>query len=164
MVSELEFNVEMPPSANALYNLRKGGKGKALSPAAKAYRKHIKEVVKESMHLVTQFPVGFEEKYGFAITLYLLPEHLENPGWFEFKTRGPNKGQRKAQTRYKKIDIDNRVKFLQDCIVKTVGIPGDEQVFVGRQRKCPATGGYEHVYVRIYVLDEEALLFEDEDF
>jgi hypothetical protein len=105
-VSELEFDVNMPPSANALYVLRRGG-GKALSKAAKNYRKHIKEVVRDKMHLVSMFPVGIEEKYGFAITLYLLPEHLENPGWFHIISKGPRKGQRDAKTRYKKIDVDN---------------------------------------------------------
>ena len=95
---------------------------------------------------LSRFPIAQENIYLFRIVLYF--ESLENPGWFErwtedtYATRGKTKGElvgrkgeRKAKSRYKKIDYDNRVKFIQDCVVEAVGIPDDSQVFRGEQEK-----------------------------
>lgn len=106
------------------------------------------------------FPVNQELVYRIDISLYF--EALENPGWFEFwkedkfytkdikwpkkskragqvrykkdelKVRG---GERKAASRYKQIDYDNRIKFLQDSLVAVLGIPDDSQIFGGHQEK-----------------------------
>jgi hypothetical protein len=107
---------------------------------------------------VSAFPTNPELIYRFHIICYF--ESLENPGWFEFwdsdvhytkdskeadpRTGKPKhlkgelkhrKGERKATTRYKRIDYDNRIKFLQDCVSSLVGIPDDSQIFVGYQEK-----------------------------
>lgn len=128
----------LPPSLNEQYiktRRRPGQKsGMALSPDAKAFEKHVKDVVGSNVFELEGFPVGDKEVvYRLDILLYF--ERLENPGWFERWKRGKNRGERKAQTRYKKLDIDNRVKFLQDRLCAAIGIPGDEQVFTGRQDK-----------------------------
>lgn len=101
------------------------------------------------------FPVNEDLIYRFDLIAYF--PALENPLWFEFweedkfytkdilYKKGPKKGAiqflngtlkhqkgaRKAATRYKRIDYDNRLKFLQDCVSKFVGIPDDSQIFVG---------------------------------
>lgn len=103
------------------------------------------------MGKVLSFPTDPELIYRFDIVCHF--DALENPGWFELWDRDVHyvkdskdgkhkrgelrskKGERKAATRYKRIDYDNRIKFLQDCVSKSIGIPDDAQIFVGHQEK-----------------------------
>lgn len=149
---------ELPPSTNRLYQKRRGG-GQALTKEAKRFREGVKALVSDMLPRLLTFPVDQETIYQFDISLFF--EKLENPGWFEFWEEdkfytkdiryrtGPRKGEiqfakdevkalkgeRKAESRYKTIDYDNRIKFLQDCVVKAIGIPNDSQIFRGVQEK-----------------------------
>ena len=138
-VEPLRLTIPMPPSTNRLYQRIRGGQ-LALTEEAKRFREQVKSIVVGRIGDVGRLPVDPETVYRVTVDLYL--DSLENPGWFEiydkdtFITRGPKKGQlvgrqgeRKAKTRYKVVDTDNRVKFLQDCVCKSVGIPNDCQVF-----------------------------------
>lgn len=144
-VDELKFTLPLPPSANALYQRRRGG-GLALSSRAKRFKEDVKEEVTRHLSTIMRFPIDDEFVYEMTTTLYF--ESLENPGWFErwekdsYVTRGKNKGkckgrkgERKAKTRYKIIDYDNRIKFLQDCVIEGIGISNDAQVFRGISEK-----------------------------
>ena len=146
---EVEFELEMPPSINHLYVQRRGGKGRALTKEAVAYQSYIKQVVGNELHRLDGFPLDQERIYGIAITAQFLT--LQNPGWFELNTRGPDKGKRKAKSRYKRIDVDNRIKFVQDCVTRTIGIPDDSQVFADHARKIE--GPTEKLTIKIFVED-----------
>jgi len=150
----------MPPSANALYQRRRGG-GLALSRAAKEFKERVKGIVGDRLNQILRFPVDEEFIYTMHVILYF--DKLEYPGWFErwekdtYFTRGAHKGElkgkageRKAKSRYKVIDYDNRIKFLQDCIVSAIGIPNDAQIFrgTGEKRETPGEPGAE-VRIRI---------------
>lgn len=158
----------MPPSVNKLYIKRRGG-GLALSKVANKFREGVKKVVSKQMAALSVFPSeDHEVVYDIDLTAYF--QSLENPGWFERFTKdsfytkdskdGKHKkgelkhknGDRKAKTRYKKVDIDNRVKFVQDCVTAALGIPGDEQIFEGTQRKVH-TKGMECMDVIVTVVD-----------
>lgn len=104
----------------------------ALTEEAKRYRERVKKTITDNLASVVTFPVDQEIVYGFELRAYF--EKLENPGWFERYTRGKNEGQRKAKARYKRLDIDNRIKFVQDCVSKGVGID-DSQIFSSLQEK-----------------------------
>lgn len=133
------MTLDLPPSANHLYQRRRGG-GVALTDVAKTFREHVKVYVKNCLAQLISFPVDHETVYEVEISLFF--DRLENDGWFETISKGPRTGQKKAQTRYKILDYDNRIKFLQDCLVSAVGIPNDCQIFRGIQEKredpnCP---------------------------
>ena len=146
----------MPPSVNRLY--RVAHNRKILTKDALNYLEHVKRVIADNLHYLQNFPIGDKELcYAFDLTVYL--EKLENPGWFEFFERGPKAGQRKAQTRFKEIDVDNRIKFVQDCVIKTLGIPSDAQIFEGAQRKKQSK--CERAIVKISLTDR-AQYFEEE--
>jgi Holliday junction resolvase RusA-like endonuclease len=157
-LDELVMDLDMPLSVNKLY--RRGRHGMViLSDEAKAYHEYVKRQLGDQyLHLLHQFPIGPEIVYGLSLSFFF--EELENRGWFEYFTKGEKKGQRKAQTRFKIVDVDNRIKFLQDVITKTVGIPNDAQIFVAHQRK--AKGKRDHVVVRLYVSDPSYFLQEEE--
>jgi Endodeoxyribonuclease RusA len=134
-----------------------------LTKEAMAFREKVKGIVVSNLGSVSRLPTDQESVYRIDLDVYI--DSLENPGWFEFfeqdtfVTRGPKKGQvvgrqgeRKAKTRYKVVDVDNRIKFLQDCVCKSVGIPNDCQVFqVGSTKYEDANNP--RVEVTITVLD-----------
>lgn len=123
----------------------------ALTEEAQRLKIRVKHAVIGVIGTVMAFPTDPELIYRFDLIAYF--EALENPGWFEFwkedkyYTRDTkdgrhkkgelkhHKGERKAKTRYKRIDLDNRIKFLQDCVSKAIGIPDDSQIFIGHQEK-----------------------------
>jgi hypothetical protein len=123
----------------------------ALTKEAVTYRERVKDVIGQRFFVSSPIPLGEETVYRFDIILYF--PALENPGWFEVwskdsfytkdskdgkRRKGELKhraGERKAKTRYKEIDYDNRIKFLQDCVSRAVGIPNDCQIFCGYQEK-----------------------------
>jgi hypothetical protein len=86
----------------------------------------------DELPLLASFPIGPDSVYRFDTYLYF--PSLENQGWHQTYSRGKSQGKRKAATRYKKIDVDNRVKFLQDSVMTSLGVD-DSQVFVGYQEK-----------------------------
>lgn len=135
---------ELPPSVNKLYTRTRNG-GKALTKEAVRFREYVQAIVVDNIHTL-RIPTDPETVYQFELRAYF--KSLENPGWFErweedtYVSRGANKGalkgragERKAKSRYKIVDVDNRVKFLQDCVVAAIGIPDDCQIFRGIQEK-----------------------------
>lgn len=124
--------MELPPSTNALYQRRRGGQV-TLTKEAHRFREQVKKVVVSKLAAASALPTTPETVYRF--TFYAYFKKLENPGWFERFKKGAKKGERKAKTRFKVIDIDNRIKFLQDCVSTYVGIPNDSQIFAGYQEK-----------------------------
>lgn len=147
---EIHLTTELPPSTNQLYQRRRGGQI-ALTEVAQRFRIRVKQAVVSSLGKVMSFPIDPELIYRFDMIAYF--QALENPGWFEkwnedkFYTRDTKdgkhrkgelkhtRGERKAKSRYKQIDVDNRIKFLQDCVAKSIGVPDDSQIFVGYQEK-----------------------------
>lgn len=144
------MTLPLPPSTNKLYQRRRGGQ-LALTKEAVTYRDRVTDIVGQQFFVSSPIPLGEEAVYRFSIILYF--PALENPGWFEKwaynvayskdSKDGKHKkgdlkhraGERKAKTRYKVVDYDNRIKFLQDCVSKAVGIPNDSQIFCGYQEK-----------------------------
>jgi Holliday junction resolvase RusA-like endonuclease len=122
---------DLPPSTNKLYQRVRGGRV-VLTKEARVFRERLHEKMVAELPKLSSFPVGPEVLYRFDTILFF--QSLENRGWGQFYTKGDNKGKRKAATRYKKIDVDNRVKFLQDSVMTSLGVD-DSQVFVGYQEK-----------------------------
>lgn len=122
-----------------------------MTKAAQSFRNRMRKVIKAELAAVLDFPVDPELIYRFDLLIFF--PALQNPGWFEYHTRDSyyskdskdgkhkkgelkaKKGERKAKTRYKRIDVDNRVKFLQDCVSKLIGLPDDSNIFIGHQEK-----------------------------
>jgi hypothetical protein len=102
----------------------------SLTHEANRFRENVKAAVVRQLVQIASLPVDPETVYRVTLLAYF--DQLENPGWFKTLTKGPRKGERDAKSRYKALDIDNRIKFLQDCVVRSVGIPNDSQVFESR--------------------------------
>ena len=169
----------MPPSTNKLYF--KSPRGLVLTKTARLYREHVKKEFAKRMAELSVFPAQ-DPEICYEVDLKIYMKNLENPGWFKFYTkttyytkdeRGKNgkllhqagdvknqKGDRKAKTRYKIVDVDNRVKFVQDCTMRSLGVPGDEQVFKNTQSKIQ-TKDKERVEVTVWVADHDQFFPEE---
>lgn len=122
---------DLPPSTNKLYQRTRGG-GLALTKVAKVFRERLRKEIVSHLPQLSGFPLDQETLYRFDVYLYF--KTLENIGWHQTHTKGKDKGKRKAATRYKRIDLDNRIKFLQDSVMSSLGVD-DSQVFAGYQEK-----------------------------
>lgn len=106
------------------------------------------------------------ELNGFLPTIYgmktiICLHKLENPDWFPKArfSKGKNIGELKVKLRYKRLDADNRLKFLQDWFTKCVGLDGDELIFEDVVRKKQILESEtEHVEVHLYTLDRAEFL------
>lgn len=94
------------------------------------YKQQVQTLVSDPENLprVGNLKTGIETVYEFRISLFF--PALENEGWY----RTGNDGEKQAKTRYKRIDYDNRIKFVQDCLSGSLGID-DSQIFRGLQEK-----------------------------
>lgn len=115
--------------------------------------------VRKQLHILNRFPVNMDTIYEFELRLVL--DKVENPGWFRTISKGPRKGERDAKTRYKKIDVDNRVKFLQDCVSRAIGIPDDAQIFKGGHEKVQ--GSPQRAEVTVRVLEDPKRFLGEQD-
>jgi Holliday junction resolvase RusA-like endonuclease len=118
---EISFVFSLPPSTNHLYQRTRYG-GVALTKAANAFKEHVRKTVADDIHLIR---LQVDQDTVYSLDLKVFFTQLENKGWFK-KTR---EGKHGAKTRYKDLDVDNRIKFLQDCIAKALQIPTDAQFF-----------------------------------
>jgi Holliday junction resolvase RusA-like endonuclease len=114
MTEVLRVELPMPPSVNKLYYVRNGRK--ALSSEGRA----LKEQMRAAIVLLCAASAATSQIENVPLQLSLefyFPE-IENRGW----------SQNKTQTRYKKVDVSNRVKLVEDAIVEALGI--DDSAFM----------------------------------
>ena len=112
----------VPPTSNRLYF-----HGTKLTQVARDYAEAFaKYAAQNHLHQISQMnPDGI-----FAVHLRFYFESLENETWNDLSI----KPSRRAKTRFKKIDLTNRIKLLEDCIRDALDID-DSHTFAGSQEK-----------------------------
>jgi Holliday junction resolvase RusA-like endonuclease len=125
-VRKVIIAMELPPTSNNIYfNVR--GKGRRLTTEARSWKKKaIGRIVREAG---LGFQNAFDENARYWLELAFFFESIVNKGWDEFYVRGPKKGQRKAKTKWVKMDISNRVKLVEDAVKAATGVD-DSATFV----------------------------------
>lgn len=119
---ELPF---LPPSVNEVYKFNRKTGAMYMVKEAKAFKegvsKYLSEEYKEEMH-------KFDTKaiYKATYTFYFLRENLVNDKY------GTDK---RIKSQYKNLDVDNRVKLLQDSIAFSFGF-NDSYIFEFSAKKC----------------------------
>lgn len=113
---------EMPPTSNKIYF-----KGTILTTKAREYAERFSyAVTREHLHEITQ--LNPEDLYEISLHFYfetVINETYRNP---------KVKPSKQAKTRYKKFDLSNRIKLLEDCIRDVLGID-DSHTFEMHQKK-----------------------------
>jgi Holliday junction resolvase RusA-like endonuclease len=109
----------LPPSTNKLYENFRGGR--RLSTEGKRYKHKI------ATYIAQEFPVlaPFKNSDAFSLKIRL-----------EFDIFVRTKG---AKSCYKRFDVSNRIKVLEDAICESFGID-DCQVLTLEIKKCPTKG------------------------
>ena len=131
-----EFKVElpMPPSVNKLYFVKSGRKH--MSSEGKEIKARMKGIVLKEAVGALWLKEAQNSALEMELSLYF--PAVENKGW-----------PKKAKSRYKRVDITNRVKLLEDALSEALGI--DDSVFFkttitkqkGEERACVTIRPYE---------------------
>lgn len=130
----------LPPTSNNIYVNARGGKGRFLSAEAKKFK--LRAVALIQSHCLAQIArLDRTAVYQVWYAFYFPPEDILNTTFGSGK-----KGA--AETRYKRMDVENRLKLVADSLATAIGID-DCQFFEGGHTKLSATlvGGSEQVHV-----------------
>jgi Holliday junction resolvase RusA-like endonuclease len=113
---------ELPPTSNKIYF-----QGTRLTPKAREYAERFAHfMATKHGHEI----IDIDPSQLYALHLRFFFETLVNEGW----AKTNRKGQRLAQSPYKKVDLTNRVKLLEDCIRDAIGVD-DSQTFAASLEK-----------------------------
>lgn len=128
---------ELPPSSNKIYF-----RGTIIRKEAREFKERFKQYVAQYHGpAVSQIDPG----WIFWVHLDIFFGSVQNENWDHVNPK------KRPKDRYKRIDLDNRIKFLTDCIRDALAID-DSHIFHGSQRKlqdptCP------RVEVHVYRVD-----------
>lgn len=128
---------DMPPTSNKLYF-----KGTRLTSVARAYAE------KFSYHVVRQHlpQISMLNKKGvYALHLRFYMSNLINQSYFSSK-------KTRAETPYKRVDLSNRIKLLEDCVRDALSID-DCQTFAASQEKHYVPEGQERVEILVQEIE-----------
>lgn len=113
---------EIPPTSNKLYF-----RGTILTKVAREYAERFAMVVARE-HLPAINQLNPEALYAMHLHFYF--ETVVNDSF-----RNPKvPASKRAKSRYKKFDLTNRIKLLEDCVRDALAID-DSQTFVASQEK-----------------------------
>lgn len=129
--------LSMPPSVNSLYFNMRGRR--VLSAEGRALKNRLQADI--SRHAATVRDLETQRPLSLHISLYF--ERLENSGW--------SKG--KAKNRYKRVDVTNRAKLLEDAVSAALGID-DSLFFEVILTKHLSPTGVNYAEIRIKEHDE----------
>jgi Holliday junction resolvase RusA-like endonuclease len=123
---KISATLPLPPTSNNIYiNRREGGRVKS-TEARSWQNRAVKEIVRQSGLTVQD---EFDPTRMYWLDLHFYFKEVINKGWNEYYKRGGKKGQRKAENKWKKIDLGNRLKLLEDTVKIAVGVD-DSATFV----------------------------------
>lgn len=116
------YRGDMPPSANKIYF-----RGSILTPASRKFAESFSKHVAQN-HLHQLNDIDPKSLYAVHLRFYfetVINASFDNPKIAESK---------RAKNRYKRFDLDNRIKLLTDCVRDAIGVD-DCQFFELTQEK-----------------------------
>lgn len=150
MTEKLRVVLPMPPTSNNIY-ADKGGGGRVKTTEARSWQiRAVKEIMRQARLGIQD---QFDEEKMYWLDLHFFFDQVVNKGWSEFYSRGKKKGQRKAETKWKKIDLGNRLKLLEDTVKNVTGVD-DSATFVLHLTK-DLDPSNPRVEVRLYEMGDE---------
>lgn len=117
---KMVFN-ELPPTSNKIYI-----RGTILTKEARVYAEKFAAFAKQFLPEISEM----NTKGIFGLHLKFFFDNLINETWDDV-TKPPS---RRAKSRYKRIDLTNRIKLLEDCVRDALDID-DSQTFAASQEK-----------------------------
>ena len=114
----------LPPTSNNCYVSRRGQPGRFLSEEARAFKENAISHLSTS-YLSEMADIGLlpdDQVLMVTYCLYLPPEDVLNATYGNGKKSA-------AKSRYKKMDLDNRLKLVGDAVFKSIG--RDDSLIMG---------------------------------
>jgi Holliday junction resolvase RusA-like endonuclease len=109
----------LPPSENRIRVHRRQG-GQVYSKEARDYQTIFAEIIRSNYLIeVSRFLDGHTDTSVYSVSMIFHFETLVNSGW----------ETKKAKTRYKKMDVGNRRKLIEDCLSSALGVIDDSLFF-----------------------------------
>lgn len=131
----------LPPTSNHIFV-----KGHILTREARDYAEQFSKEMVRYQHLIHQMNESADVVYGVHLRFYM---NLVNESWNN-PSVAPSK---RAKSRYKKIDLDNRVKLITDCVRDAIAVD-DSHIFAASQEKHHVLPGpQEHVEIMVHEVD-----------
>lgn len=112
----------LPPTSNNIYftKMHQGRTMRILTSEARTWKtRAVKELVRQSR---LAFQKEFDPHGLYWLCLHFRFDEIINKGWDQFFVRGKNAGKRKAASRWRKTDNDNRVKLASDALKNVTGV------------------------------------------
>lgn len=138
----------LPPTSNHIYVNRPGGRGRFLSKDAEAWKNRFsQQVLAPYLMQIQSFCKTVDDDKSSVIELWMTfffpKEDILNT------TFGTGK-KNAAVTRYKKMDVQNRIKLVTDAVVKSLALD-DSLNFREIHDKCNAemVGGHPGICIRL---------------
>lgn len=145
----------LPPSGNNIYGTGRGGKRYMTAEGAAFKTKAIAHIQNEKLAEIGRIHSSRTDRSVF-ISQYVFffdPDDVLNQSFGALDRTGqPKKGS--AATRYKRMDVENRVKVVSDSLSKALGID-DSLFFHGSSSKCSAAlvGGVPQIHIFFEMVD-----------
>lgn len=144
MMSDFHAELPIPPSSNSIYRRRGHNPGMYLSQEAKKYRVECSKILM-SGHLTEIQRLDNDKVYRLELIFYL--KAVLNAGW-----------PQKAKSRYKRIDLSNRIKLLEDVVKDATGIDDCQHFELLVSKRQADSPEEQRVEVRLMPLKEGSWL------
>jgi len=141
--------LQMPPTSNNIYTTVRNRRIKT-TEARSWQTRAVKEIMRQSGLSIQD---EFDQDRMYRLDLHFYFDRVINKGWSERYLKGPKKGQRKAENKWKKIDLGNRLKLLEDTVRNAVGVDDSSTFILHLVKGCDP--GKERVSVQMYSIEEE---------
>jgi Holliday junction resolvase RusA-like endonuclease len=135
------FVPSIPISMNAAYANQRGGKGRVLTGKGKRYKLETTSYIarhypKELKFFKPNVPYALLVHFVFADEVTLL-----NKGYPE-----------KARTRYKKLDVGNRLKLFEDALTDATGCDDSQNWMIALSKTC---GKSDQTHLWVWNMEDE---------
>lgn len=147
---KISATLQMPPTSNNIYS-SVGSKRIKTGEARSWQHRAVKEIMRQSNLSIQD---EFDPTRMYWMDLHFFFEAVVNKGWGERFVRGDKKGQRKAETKWKKIDLGNRLKLLEDTVKTAVGVDDSATFVLHLTKDCDPLNP--RVEVQMFSMPEES--------
>ena len=146
---KISTTLPMPPTSNNIYTSC-GNKRIKTTEARSWQNRAVKEIMRQSGLGIQS---AFDPERMYWLDLHFFFQAVINKGWNELYKKGVKSGQRKAENKWKKIDLGNRLKLLEDAVKNAVGVDDCATFVLHLTKDCDPENP--RVVVEMYSMPED---------
>lgn len=142
----------LPPSSNKIYEpawVRGKPRGKRLSGAGRKFKIKAMQVLQKGGRVAL---LDFKEHIPYELILAVFLPRVVNKGW----------AAGKADNRYTKVDVTNRIKLIEDTVADAIGVDDRHNFRVSLEKHCDPD--HPGIYVRLAKVPEKEVGLTKEDY